>query len=62
MKVFREWSPRQEWLLPPSPHDWLAQGHLVYCVLDLIEQLDLSGIEGATSTGTRVERRGTTPG
>ena len=46
MKVFREWSPRQEWLLPPSPHDWLAQDHLVYCVLDLIEQLDLSGIEG----------------
>ena len=50
MKVFREWNPRQEWLLPPSiplsPHDWLAPDHLVYCVLDLIEQLDLSGIEG----------------
>ena len=46
MKVFREWDPRQEWLLPPSPQEWLPGDHLVYCVLDVVEQLDLRGIEG----------------
>ena len=44
MKTFRDWSPRQEWLLPPSPGDWLPEGHLVYCVLDLVEDFDLSGM------------------
>jgi transposase len=46
MKVFREWDPRQEWVLPPSPQEWLTGDHLVYCVLDVVEQLDLRGIEG----------------
>lgn len=32
-------------MLPPSPDEWLPEGHLVYFLLDLVEQLDLSAIE-----------------
>jgi len=46
MKGYRAWDPLQEMLLPPSLQDWLPQNHVVYCVLDLIDQLDLSEIEG----------------
>jgi transposase len=45
MKVFRAWDPGQELLFPVSPREWLPQDHVVYCVLDLIEELDLTGIE-----------------
>lgn len=41
-KTFRPWSPRQAFLLPPSPTEWLAEGHLAYFVLDVVEELDLS--------------------
>jgi len=44
-KTYRPWSPRQPFLLPPSPDEWLTEGHLVYFLLDLVEQLDLSAIE-----------------
>jgi transposase len=39
---FRDYSPDQVYLLPPSPQDWLSEDHLAYCVLDVVEQLDLS--------------------
>jgi transposase len=42
---FRPWAPRQQFLLPPSPMEWLSDDHLVYFVLDVVEQLDLSKIE-----------------
>lgn len=32
-KTFQPWSPRQTFLLPPSPTEWLAEGHLAYFVL-----------------------------
>ena len=32
-------------MLPPSPLEWLPEGHLAYFVLELAEALDLSGIE-----------------
>ena len=41
-KKFREWSPDQSWLLPPSPRDWLDDGHLVYFLLDVVGEMDLS--------------------
>lgn len=47
MKTYRPYSPEQSFLLPPSPREWLAEGHLAYYVLDLVEELDLSEIEGA---------------
>ena len=43
-RKFREWSPSQSWLFPPSPSDWLPENHLVYFLLDVVEQLDLTPI------------------
>ena len=43
----RPWTPEQALLLPPSPMDWLPEGHLAYFVLDRVRELDVSGIEDA---------------
>lgn len=47
MKSYRPWSPNQSFLLPPSPLEWLPEGHLAYFVLDTVQALDLSAIESA---------------
>jgi transposase len=44
-KSYRPWEPRQSFLLPPSPLDWLPDGHLAYFLLDVVSELDLSAIE-----------------
>ncbi len=41
MKTFRPYTPRQSFLLPPSPLEWLPEGHLAYFILDVVSQLDL---------------------
>src|SRR5436190_12589467 len=46
-KSYRPWTPTQSFLLPPSPMEWLDEGHLAYFVLDVVPMLDLSGIERA---------------
>ena len=43
-RKFREWTPRQSWLFPPSPQDWLPEDHLVYFLLDVVESIDTSPI------------------
>jgi transposase len=43
-KTYRPYEPRQSFLLPPSPLEWLPEGHLAYFVLDVMEQLDLKEI------------------
>ena len=43
-RKFREWSTDQNWLFPPSPHDWLRSDHLIYFLLEVAEQIDLSPI------------------
>ena len=43
-RKFREWSTDQNWLFPPSPHDWLRPDHLIYFLLDVSEQIDISPI------------------
>jgi transposase len=43
-KTYRPYLPEQDFLLPPSPREWLPEDHLVYFVSDLIDQLDLSAI------------------
>ena len=43
-KKFRPYAPRQAFLLPPSPLEWLPEGHLALFILDVVQQLDLSGI------------------
>ena len=43
-KTYRDWSPDQNYLFPPSPHDWLPEGDLVYFLLDTVATLDLTPI------------------
>ena len=43
-KTYRAWRPDQAWLLPPSPRDWLPEGHLVYFLMDAVRELDISSI------------------
>jgi len=45
-KVYRPYFPEQDFLLPPSLREWLPEDHLAYFISDMIDQLDLSGIEG----------------
>jgi transposase len=32
-------------VLPPSPREWLPEGHLAWFVLDAVDQLDLTGFD-----------------
>jgi hypothetical protein len=32
----------QPFLLPPDLRDWLPAGHLTWCILDVVDQLDLA--------------------
>ena len=43
-KTYRDWSTDQAYLFPPSPHDWLPEGDLVYFLIDTVATLDLSPI------------------
>ena len=43
-KTYRSWRPDQAWLLPPSPQDWLPEGHLVYFLMDAVRELDIGAI------------------
>src|SRR4051812_19099814 len=43
-KTYRDWSTDQTYLFPPSPHDWLSEGDLVYFLLDTVATLDLTPI------------------
>jgi transposase len=45
MKTYRPWSPFQTFLLPPSPEEWLPEGHLAYFILDVLTALDVGEIE-----------------
>lgn len=39
---FRPYLPDQSLLLPPSPRDWLPEGHLAFFVSETVDALDLS--------------------
>jgi len=41
-KTYRDWSPDQSYLFPPSPQDRLPEDDLVYFLLDTIATIDLS--------------------
>jgi transposase len=43
-KTFRPYAPGQSFLLPPSPLEWLPEGHLARFILDLVKELDLTRI------------------
>ena len=38
-RKFRDWQPDAPWLFPPSPRDWLPEGHLVYFLLEVTAQI-----------------------
>ena len=57
-KTYRAWRPDQAWLLPPSPKDWLPEGHLVYFLMDAVRELDM----GAITAHYERELRGDPPG
>lgn len=44
-KRYRDPSPAQTLLLPPSLHDWLPEGHFANFVVDVVGELDVSTIE-----------------
>jgi len=39
---FRPYHPEQPYLLPPSPSDWLAEGHLAYFIAEIVDTLDVN--------------------
>src|SRR3990167_2705613 len=43
-KTYRPYEPTQSFLVPPSPLDWLPEGHLSRFVLDTVSELDLTAI------------------
>lgn len=40
-------NPAQGFLLPPSPRDWLPQGHLAWFIQDAVAGLDLDKLTDA---------------
>ena len=56
-KGYREYRPDQDFLLPPSLSEWLAEGHLAYFVSDVVDQLDLTPMHAEYGE----ERRGQPP-
>ena len=43
-REFRERTPDQNPLFPLSPRDWLPENHLVFFLLDVAGQMDVSPI------------------
>jgi transposase len=47
VKSYQRYEPKQAFLLPPSPTEWLPEDHLAYFILDVVETLDLRPIDDA---------------
>jgi transposase len=50
-KDFRRPDRDQGFLLPPDIREWLPQGHLVWFVIDAVDQLDLTGFARRAKVG-----------
>jgi transposase len=57
-KPYRPYTPKQAFLFPPSPTEWLPDDHLAHFVMDVVGQLDLSAIH---SRCQKTDPRGTQP-
>ena len=44
MKIFKEYQPKQTFLLPPSLDDFVPANHEVHIISEVIDQIDLSSI------------------
>ena len=40
---YKAYNREQQYLLPPSLQDWLPEDHLAWFIIDVVDQLDLSG-------------------
>ena len=49
MKSYRPYAPEQSYLLPPSPSEWLPEGHLAYFILELRKSEDKVTTPGKTN-------------
>jgi transposase len=56
-KGYRPYLPNQDFLMPPSLREWLAEEHLVYFVSDVVDELNLSAIHAVYGE----EKRGQPP-
>ena len=45
--TFRPSAPGQSLLFPPSPRDWLPEGHLAFFIADTVAVLDLHAFYAA---------------
>ena len=61
-KTFRPWLPGQTHLMPPSPIEWLPSEHLVFVLLDLPNERDVSAIMAPALARDPREEKGLTPG
>lgn len=50
---FRPVDRDQQFLLPPDLREWLPEDHLAWLVLEVVDQFDLSEVEGAYRLGGR---------
>ena len=50
-KEFKRTGRDQSFLLPPDVRDWLSGEHLVWFVIDVLDQLDTSGFEASAKLG-----------
>jgi len=41
-QIFEPYQPDQAFLFPPSPRDWLPEGHLAFFISETVEQFELS--------------------
>jgi transposase len=57
-KAYRPYTPKQAFLFPPSPTEWLPDDHLAHFVMDVVGQLDLSAIHRRCQ---KSDPRGTQP-
>ena len=35
---FKEYNQNEQYLFPPSLHDWLPEGHLAYFISEIVEE------------------------
>src|SRR6266536_880179 len=56
-KSYRPYYPDEDLLLPPSLREWLPENHLAYFVSDVVDHLDLSGMDAVYGE----EKRGQPP-
>jgi len=43
---YRPYQPEQNYLLPPSPSDWLPEKHLAFFISEVVDEMDLSAFYG----------------